>query len=319
MSNKTVLVLGGSSMVGNAIKQIIETEMTIPTEKWVFCSSKDGDLTDYNETKALFDQHKPTHVVSLAAKVGGLFANLDHNVEFLRGNMQMNDNILKCSHEYQVEKVVSCMSTCILPTDPPRFPMDESMVHLGIPHRSNWGYAFGKRFIDAMTQAYNIQYGYKWTSVIPCNVYGPYDNFNLHDSHVIPGLIHKCYLAQKENKPLVVAGTGKPLRQFLYSFDLARLYIWALRDYEDTEPIILSVGADDEVSIRETVDAVVTALNFEGEVIFDDSKSDGAFKKTVTNQKMMGLRPDFVFTPFRVAVKETADWFVKHYDTKVRK
>merc|ERR1712100_781148 len=125
------------------------------------------------------------------------------------------------------------------------------MLHSGPPHTSNEGYAYAKRMIDVLNRAYHEEYGCNFTSVIPTNIYGPHDNYNLEDSHVIPGPMHKIYNAKKNNEDFVVWGTGKPLRQFIYSRDLARLFLWVLRSYDEREPIILSVGEEDEVSIAD--------------------------------------------------------------------
>lgn len=154
--------------------------------------------------------------------------------------MHMNDNILQISFEMGVQKVVSCLSTCIFP-DKTSYPIDETMVHNGPPHPSNFGYSYAKRMIDVENQAYHQQHGCLFTSVIPCNVFGPYDNFNLESSHVIPGLIRKLFdrIAEGGNT-FTVFGTGEPLRQFIYSLDLAKLFIWVLREYNEVQPIILS-------------------------------------------------------------------------------
>ncbi|KAK7071844.1 GDP-L-fucose synthase [Halocaridina rubra] len=166
-----------------------------------------------------------------------------------------------------------------------------------------------------MNRAYNQQYGCNFTAVIPTNVYGPHDNFNLEDGHVLPGLIHKVYTAKKNETPFTVWGTGKPLRQFIYSIDLAKLMIWVLRDYKEISPIILSVDEKDEVSIKEAAEMVVEAFNFKGEVIYDSTKSDGQFKKTASNAKLRKYLPNFNFTPIRQGIKETVDWFQDNYDT----
>uniref|UniRef100_A0A3B4Y259 GDP-L-fucose synthase n=1 Tax=Seriola lalandi dorsalis TaxID=1841481 RepID=A0A3B4Y259_SERLL len=163
--------------------------------------------------------------------------------------------------------------------------------------------------------AYLQQHGRCYTAVIPTNVFGPHDNFSIEDGHVLPGLIHKAYIAQKEGKPLVVWGSGTPRRQFIYSLDLARLFLWVLREYPEVDPIILSVGEEDEVSIKEAAEAVVMALGFNGNVVYDTSKADGQFKKTASNAKLCHYLPNFTFTPFKQALKETCDWFVANYDT----
>jgi GDP-L-fucose synthase len=310
---KVVLVTGGTGLVGKALQKVIKEEK-IDNEEWVFLSSKDGDLRDMKETDAIFEKYKPSYVIHLAAFVGGLFKNMKYKVEFWRYNTLMNDNILYCSHKYGVERVVSCLSTCIFP-DKTKFPIDETMIHDGAPHPSNEGYAYAKRMIDVQNRIYAEEYGSKFTSVIPTNIYGPHDNWNLEDSHVIPGLIHKCYLAMKENKPLTVWGSGKPLRQFIFSEDLARLFLWTLRNYEEASPIILSVGEEDEVSIKDVVELIVEAMDFKGEVIFDTTKSDGQFKKTASNEKLKKLNPDFKFTPIKEGIKKTVQWFVDNYET----
>lgn len=259
---------------------------------------------------------QPTHVIHLAALVGGLFKNLKYNLDFWRMNTRINDNVLHSCHLSKVKKCVSCLSTCIFP-DKTTYPIDETMVHNGPPHSSNFGYAYSKRMIDVQNRAYHQQYpdGCLFTSVVPTNVYGKHDNFNLEDSHVLPGLIHKVYLAEKEGKPLVVWGTGSPRRQFIYSKDLARLMIWVMREYNEADPIILSVGEDDELSIKEAAELVVEGMGFTGKLEYDTSKSDGVFKKTASNAKLMKYRPDFKFTDPKIAIKETCQWFLSNYET----
>lgn len=309
---KVILVTGGTGLVGKAIEAIAREEEKRSDEEWFFASSKDGDLSDRAQTQALFDRVKPTHVIHLAALVGGLFRNLKYNLDFFRINSLINDNVLNISYQTGVKKVVSCLSTCIFP-DKTTYPIDETMIHNGPPHTSNFGYSYAKRMIDVQNRGYHQQHGCHFTAVVPTNVYGPYDNFNLEDGHVLPGLIHKAHTAQKENKPFVIWGTGAPRRQFIYSLDLARLMIWVLREYQEIDPIILSVSEEEEVSIKEAAEAVLEAMNFKGEVILDTTKSDGQFKKTASNAKLKKLRPDFRFTPFKQAIKETCDWYLKNY------
>ena len=285
-----------------------------PSEQWVFLSSKDGDLKDFAATRAIFDKYKPTHVIHLAAYVGGLYKNMKYPVQFWQYNIAMNENIMKCALEYKVEKLVSCLSTCIFP-DKTTFPIDETMIHNGPPHYSNEAYAYAKRMIDVQNRVYHSQYGMNFTSVIPTNIYGPHDNFHLEESHVIPGLIHKLYLAKKNNTPFTAMGSGKPLRQFIYSQDLARLFIWVLRNYTDPNPIILSVDEKDEVTIKDVVDTIVKAMDYKGEVVWDTTKADGQYKKTASNAKLRQLYPDFQFVPFEQGVKDSVEWFIKNYET----
>lgn len=314
---KVILVTGGTGLVGSAIKFVVESCEKRPDEEWIFVSSKDADLCDVSHTKAMFEKHHPTHVIHLAAMVGGLFRNLKYNLEFFRKNMMINDNVLNISYQTGVKKVVSCLSTCIFP-DQTTYPIDETMIHNGPPHNSNFGYSYAKRMIDVQNRAYHQQYGVQFTAVIPTNVFGPNDNFELEDGHVLPGLINKAYCAKRDNTEFVIWGTGSPRRQFIYSRDLARLMVWVLREYEEVEPIILSVSEKEEVSIREAAMLVLESFDFKGKVTFDTSKSDGQFKKTASNDKLKKYLPDFKFTPFKQAVKETCDWFVANYST-VRK
>ncbi|KAJ8976600.1 hypothetical protein NQ317_005790 [Molorchus minor] len=283
--NKIILVTGGSGLVGRAIHTAVESEAR-PDETWIFLSSKDGDLCNYDATKRIFDKHHPSHVIHLAAMVGGLFHNMSHNLDFLRKNLQMNDNVLQVSYENGVEKVVSCLSTCIFP-DKTHYPIDETMVHDGPPHPSNFGYSYAKRMIDVMNKAYYEQHGCIFTSVVPCNVFGPHDNYNLESSHVIPGLIRKLHdIIQQGGESFTVMGTGKPLRQFIYSLDLARLFLWVLREYNEVEPIILSVDEKSETSIKELAEEIAKSYDFKGKIVFDTTKADGQYKKTASNAKL---------------------------------
>jgi len=310
--SSVVLVTGGSGLFGKALESVI-AESPIEGETWYFASSKDADLKDKESTRKLFEKVRPTHVIHLAAMVGGLFKNMKYPADFFTDNMLMNDNVLSCSKEFNVVKLVSCLSTCIFP-DKTTYPIDETMVHNGPPHFSNEGYAYAKRMIDVANRAYNKQYGCKFTSIIPTNVYGPHDNFSIEDGHVIPGLIHKCFLAKKNGTDFVIWGSGRPLRQFIYSHDLAKLTIWTMRNYHDVDPIILSVGEEDEVSIADVALMIAAAMKFEGKVVFDDSKSDGQFKKTASNKKLRSLNPDFKFTPIQEGIATACKWFEDNYE-----
>lgn len=314
---KVIMITGGSGLVGKGVEAAVLREGKMEGEEFHFVSSKDADLTDRAQTDALFKKIKPTHVIHLAAMVGGLFRNLKYNLDFYRINSQINDNVLNLSFENGVKKVVSCLSTCIFP-DKTTYPIDESMIHHGPPHESNFGYSFSKRMIDVQNRGYHVQHGLNYTSVIPTNVFGPHDNFNLEDGHVLPGLVRKVFDAKESNTPFVIWGTGSPRRQFIYSLDLGRLILWTMREYKDVIPLILSVGEEDEVSIREAAEMVAEAVNFEGRVVQDTSKSDGQFKKTASNAKLRKLLPDFKFTPIKQAIKETCDWYAANIDT-VRK
>ena len=203
-----VLVTGGSGLVGQAIKSVVESDSkNYAKYEFYFASSRDADLSDLVATRALFDRVKPHFVIHLAAMVGGLFRNLSANLEFLRKNLAINDNVLLVASEHNVVKCVSCLSTCIFP-DKTTYPIDETMIHNGPPHNSNFGYSYAKRMIDVLNRGYTDSFASDasrtikpiFTAVIPTNVYGSHDNFNVQDSHVIPGLIYKTYEAVREAK-----------------------------------------------------------------------------------------------------------------------
>ena len=306
---KTILITGGTGLVGKAI----QTVSTNYDYKFIFLSSKNCDLTNYTNTLYTFSSYNPDYVIHLAACVGGLFKNMASKVDMYEKNILINTNVLKVCHEIKVKKLISCLSTCIFP-DKTTYPINETMLHNGPPPTSHDAYAYAKRMLEIHSRAYQEQYNDNFICVIPTNIYGPYDNFHLQDSHVIPGLIHKCYLAKKENKPFVIAGSGTPLRQFIYSEDLAILILWTLENYNELEPIILSVSKSDEKSINYIASCIAKEFNYENNMEFDTDKSDGQFKKTADNSKLMNLIKSFHFTPIEEGITKTVDWFINNYN-----
>jgi GDP-L-fucose synthase len=313
-ASNVVLVTGSNGLVGMAVRDEVSSGKPLEdcSPRWFFASSKDADLRDLHATWALFERVQPTHVLHLAAHVGGLFANMKNQVEFWRDNNSMQDNIFQCCKEFKVKRLVSCLSTCIFPDRAP-LPMDESMIMTGPPHFSNRGYAYAKRMALMLGELYNEQYDTNFATVVPCNVFGEHDNFSIEGGHVLPGLMHKCYLAKREKTPFVVWGSGKPLRQFIYSKDLARLLLWHLLQSTETDPIILAPDPDEEISIAKAAEMVAAAMNFKGEIVFDRAKEDGQHKKTCSNSKLRSLQPKFRFTPTTDAIKKTATWFQENY------
>tara|TARA_R100001082_G_C4358422_1_gene158084 strand:- start:1094 stop:2011 length:918 start_codon:yes stop_codon:yes gene_type:complete len=301
MTFKNTLVTGGTGLVGKALQELI------PEAKFV--SSKDYNLQDLKQTHKMFDDHKPSSVIHLAGKVGGLKANSEFLGDFFEENILINTNVLKCAKDFEVPNLVSFLSTCIFPAQV-KYPLSENMLHEGEPHYTNFAYAYAKRMLEVQTRAYNRQHGLLYNCVTPTNIYGKHDNFNLQTSHVVPALIHKCYLAKRDNTPFVVWGSGKPLREFIYAKDVAQLALWALHHPEHSN-MILSTGT--EVSIKELVFEIVKAMDFKGDVIFDTTKPDGQFRKP-TRSTLTELLPDFKFTSLEKGIKETVDWFSAEYE-----
>ena len=308
---------GGTGLVGIALQKVVGAMKSDQGShgRWVFLSSSDGDLRNEEATSAIFAKYKPTHVVHLAAFVGGLFSNMQFGVEFFENNMRMALNVLACAKKFGVKKCISCLSTCIFP-DNTTYPIDETMVHNGAPHSSNEGYAYAKRMIDILNRSYSKEYGCSFTSIIPTNIYGPHDNFNIENGHVIPGLIHKLKLAIDQNTDFTIYGSGSPLRQFIYSEDLATLILWALENYNECEPIIMAPDEVDETSIADIGKYIASARpDFTGNIVFDTSKSDGQFKKTASNKKLRSYLPGFQFTSIADGIKRTVHWFFENYDS----
>jgi GDP-L-fucose synthase len=189
------------------------------------------------------------------------------------------------------------------------------MLHNGPPHYSNDAYAYAKRMLEIHSKSYREQYGSNFICVIPTNICGPHDNFHLDDAHVIPALIHKCYLVKQEGKPFIVRGTGSPLRQFIYSEDLAKLIMWTLEKYDDRESIILSVSEKDEVSIGKIAELIALEFDYLDNMEYDTNFSDGQYKKTADNSKLMKLYGDYQFVSIEKGIKRSVEWFKENYDT----
>jgi len=289
----TILVTGGTGLVGNGVKHYVESTPELQKHKWIFLSSKDGDLTSEKECTAVFEKHRPTHVLHLAARVGGLFANMSDNIGFFRDNLKMNDNIVELCAKHDVKRGVFCLSTCVFPDGAP-LPLTEEIIHNGPPHHSNEGYSYAKRMLEVQTRLHRKFNGRDFVCVIPTNLYGTHDNYHLQNSHVIPGLMHKLYLAQQSGQPFTVMGSGKPLRQFLFSWDAGKIFVDILlapREKVDFSSVILCGDEENEYEIREVADALIKAFDFKGEVKYDTSKADGQFKKTASNKKLRSFLP----------------------------
>jgi GDP-L-fucose synthase len=307
---KRIIITGGSGLVGTGIRSISHRYNQY---EFVYISSSEYDLTSMEKTREMFETYKPYYVIHLAACVGGLFKNMSDKVKMLEDNLMINFNVVKCSHEYKVEKLVACLSTCIFP-DKTSYPIDETMLHNGPPHTSNDAYAYAKRMLHIQCKAYRETYGDNFVCVIPTNVYGPNDNFNLLDGHVIPSLIHQCYLAIQDSGPFVVKGSGKPLRQFIYSEDLAELLMWTLLNYDD-ELLILSVPEQDEVSISDVAKIIAKHMGYKNLIIYDEGYSDGQYKKTADNRRLQELYGSYNFTNIDEGIRKTVEWFVGNYAT----
>ena len=308
-----VLVTGGSGLVGKALEHIVRISGE-DINNWEFISSKNYDLVSMEETMCCFKTIRPQIVIHLASCVGGLYKNMNNKVEMLEKNLMINYNVLKCAYIFEVNKVISCLSTCIFP-DKTTYPINEKMLHNGAPHNSNNTYAHAKRMLEIQSRAYQENYDKDFICIIPTNIYGPYDNYSLEDGHVIPALIHRCYLAKQNNEDFVVKGTGKPLRQFMYSGDVGQIIINIINNYYDREPIIIAPNEEDEISIGQVARYIADCFDYGDRIKFDDSYSDGQYKKTADNSKFRVYMPGFKFTDIEIGIKKSVEWFVNNYET----
>ena len=309
---KSILVTGGTGLVGNAIKYISNNYEN--KYNFIFISSKQYDLTIMETTKDMFDKYKPNYVIHLAACVGGLFKNMNNKVEMLEKNLMINYNVVKCCHDYNVEKLIACLSTCIFPDTIKSYPIDELMLHEGPPHFSNDAYAYAKRMLEIHCRSYRENYGDNFSCIIPTNIYGPHDNFDLENGHVLPALVHKCFLAKHNNENFVIRGSGKPLRQFIFSRDLANI-IMIVFEKNITENIIISVPEEKEISIGEVGQLIAENFDYKERIVFDTNYSDGQYKKTVGIERLKQvLDEDFRFTDINDGIKITVDWFLSNFN-----
>ncbi|WP_347988036.1 GDP-L-fucose synthase [Methylomonas sp. AM2-LC] len=297
------IVTGANGLVGYALRQLNQPNTT-------YLSRETLNLTDFVATQAHFKALAPENVIHLAAQVGGIGGNLIHSGEYFRNNILINTNVLESARIAGSKKLISFMSTCVFP-DKCIYPLNEKDLHNGPPHPSNFGYAYAKRMLEVQSSAYRKEWNCNYIVAIPTNIYGPNDNFSLTEGHVVPALIHRTYLAKQQGTDLIVWGSGKPLREFVYSEDIARLTLWALENYSDDTPIIFTSGI--EVSIRELVEIVAKKIGFQGNLLFDAEKPDGQYRKPSDASKLNSYLPNFKWTPLEEGIERTIDWFLSHY------
>jgi GDP-L-fucose synthase len=305
---KKTLVTGSSGLVGSQFKNnIVQVNSKV-------CDLKDSKMVDklfeFYTDKEKQKDCEVDKVIHCAAKVGGVIGNMNHKGEFFYDNIMINTNVIESARKHGIKKLVAFLSTCVFPNNI-EYPLTEDKIHLGPPHTSNDAYSYSKRMAEVQIRAYKEQYGLQYKSVIPTNIYGIIDNFDIENGHVLPSLIHKCYIARETNTPFVIWGSGNPLREFIYNKDVAKLTEWVLENYNEDEPIILSTS--DEISIKDVVGMIIELMNFKGNVIFDMTKPEGQFRKPSDNHKIKSYLPEFEFTSLYDGLKETIEWFEINY------
>jgi GDP-L-fucose synthase len=316
-----ILVTGGTGLIGKALHDFIYT--TKNNDEWIFFGSKECDLLNYNETLKILQTTQPDVVIHLAARVGGLYNNMNNNERMYVDNMQMNLNIVDACEKSDVKRFVAVLSTCVFPDKPPSLPLTEEMIHAGPPHYSNEGYAMAKRMLELHTRLSPMES----ICLIPTNLYGPYDNFKIEDAHVIPALIHKCYIAKQTNQPFQVSGSGKAVRQFLYNTDMAKIIQWAVYksipslsndgSYNELyhESYICTPNESEEVTIETVARIISKTMNYEEHLQFDTSFQEGQYKKTASNKKLIESMSSLTFSNFEEKLQYTIEWFINNYET----
>lgn len=268
---------------------------------------QEGDLT-----KGIPSSHYNDLWILAAAKVGGVKGNTDFVGEFYRDNIDIANNVLEAARINGVSKLVSILSTCIYPdAQYVNYPITEDQLHNGPPHPSNYGYAYAKRMLDVGSRAYRQQWGFNFITVVPNNLYGPHDNYDLNNGHVIPSLIRKFYEAHLASTDVTIWGSGKPLREFTFSEDAARIIWWCAENYNEPDPI--NIGNTEEVSIGDVAREIGRIIGFKGQIKFDTSKPEGQFRKPTSNKKLRDLGCDVKYTSLAMGLESSINFFVNNY------
>jgi GDP-L-fucose synthase len=267
------------------------------------------DLRDERAVEHFFDTEKPEYVFLAAAKAGGILANRDFPADFLRDNLAIQTHVISHAHRAHVKKLAFLGSSCIYPREAPQ-PIREDSLLTGPLEETNRAYALAKIAGVEMCQSYARQYGANFISLMPTNLYGPNDNFNLETAHVIPALIRKFYEAkQNASESVMVWGTGSPRREFLHADDLGRASVFLMEKYDSPE--IINVGTGEDVSIKELAELLKTTTGFEGEIEWDSSKPDGAPRKLldVSRIRSLGWRHSI---ELREGIRSAYDWYLQN-------
>lgn len=302
ISGKKIWVAGETGLVGRSLLDALKT-----CDVQILSAPRSSlDLTNQNATFDWISQHKPDLIFMAAARVGGIGANAAFPADFIRDNLSISLNVIDGAHRAGVERLVYLGSSCIYPRDA-KNPIREDALFTGPLEVTNEAYAMAKIAGLKLCAHYRTQYGRKYVSVMPTNLYGPYDRFDEHASHVIPAMMLKFHKAKERgDRSVTLWGTGNPLREFLYAPDLADALIVVAERYDDSLPINISSGH--EVSIRDLACLMADVTGFEGNIIFDSSMPDGTPRKFLDSQKIsaLGWSPT---TDLKTGIQKTYKWF----------
>jgi len=307
--NKKIWIAGHNGMVGRAlVRNFVKHEKL----EIITAPSSELDLRDKSKVEEFVRKNSPDIVIIAAARVGGIHANDTYPVDFIQDNISIAQNIMKSCHDNDVDKIINLGSSCIYPKFAEQ-PIEEDSLLSGKLETTNQWYAIAKITAVKLCQAYNKQFNRSYISVLPSNLYGPYDNFNLETSHVMPALMRKAHEAKENSSPsLSVWGSGKPLREFLHVDDLAEAIEKILISFEGE---VINVGSNDELSIMDLSNIIKDVVGFKGDIIFDSSKPDGTPRKKLDNSQLesLGWSPKI---DLKTGIKNVYDWFLNTEDKR---
>ncbi|HPI11180.1 MAG TPA: GDP-L-fucose synthase [Catalimonadaceae bacterium] len=279
--NSKIYIAGHRGMVGSAIHRHLEN---LGFNNFVTRTSKELDLRNQAAVEAFFAEEKPEYVFLAAAKVGGIQANNVYRADFIYENMMIQSNVIHQSYVHGVKKLMFLGSSCIYPKMAPQ-PLKEEYLLTGLLEPTNEPYAIAKIAGIKMCESYRLQYGCDFISVMPTNLYGPNDNYDLNNSHVLPALLRKFHEAKQNNVPeVVVWGSGSPKREFLHADDLAAACIFLMETY--SEPGLINIGTGEDLSIKELAELMAKVTGYEGKIVWDSSKPDGTPRKLMDVTKL---------------------------------
>ncbi|MCF7910777.1 GDP-L-fucose synthase [Candidatus Pacearchaeota archaeon] len=308
--NSGIYVAGHKGLVGSAILRKLKQK---GYENIITKSHKELDLTKQEEVEEFFEKQKPEYVFLAAAKVGGILANRDYPADFIYQNLMIACNVINASYKNNIKKLINLGSTCIYPRDAPQ-PLKEDSLLSGKLEKTNEAYAIAKIATIKLCKYYNKQYNTNFISVMPTNLYGENDNFDLKTSHVVPALIRKFHEAKQQGKQEVeIWGSGKPLREFMYVDDLADALIFIMENKNSSEiGEFVNIGTGKEISIRDFANLIGEIVGFKGELKFDFAKPDGTPRKVtdISKLKELGWFPK---TSLRDGLEKTYNWFKENY------
>lgn len=305
MFNK-ILVTGSTGFLGHHLMPRLQEHF--PNAEIIGLGRRDGDLLEPGTPAALLKKFQPDCVVHMAAKSGGIITNKKRPADFFYENLVMNTHTLHESWKAGVKKFITFMGGCSYPSNA-QSPIGEDQMWNGYPQIESAGYSVAKKMLITQAWAYRVQHGFNAIVLIPGNVYGEWDNFNLEESHVIPALIRKYLEAQERGDATITAfGTGRPTRDFVYAGDVAATIPWFMKNYNSSEPVNISAGR--RISIRELAETVKKVTGFAGEIVWDTSKPDGQIDKIfdVTQLNSLGLSCN---TTLEEGLRRTTQWFLQ--------